>query len=68
MKFRRSGTLRKFLHKIKTIIGQYQSYPFSVKYLRKSCISASMPILNVTTFSTHFSLVLDRNAQLIMLL
>ena len=24
-------------------------------------------VLNVTTFSTHFSLVLDRNAQLIML-
>ena len=24
-----------------------------------------MPILNVTTFSTHFSLVLDRNGQLI---
>ena len=56
--------LRKFpnhlVPKIKTIIGQYQSYPFSVKSLRKSCISASMPILNVTTFPTHFSLVLDR--------
>ena len=34
-------SLRKVLHKIKTIIGQYQSYPFSVKYLRKLCINAS---------------------------
>ena len=57
---------RKALDKTKIIIGQYQCYLSLAKYMKKLCISASIVILNVIIFSTHFSLGLDRSVQLIM--
>ena len=45
--------LRKVLGKTKITKGQYQFYPFLVKFLKRLCLSAFMVILNLITFFIH---------------
>ena len=58
--------LRKALGKTKITIGQYQFYPFFVKFLKRLCLSAFMVILNLIIFFIHSNFALGKSARQIM--